>query len=89
VVLPEEKNYYACLDFEEDVIIIIAVNITSTGGNEMNSEMQNAYSQYLRHKAYMAAYNLRDEVKEKRKAYNSKRWALMKEAAKLVKEEQL
>jgi hypothetical protein len=54
-----------------------------------NAEMQNAYSQYLKHKAYMAAYNKRDEVKAKRKSYNSKRWQLIKTAVQLMQEEQI
>lgn len=42
--------------------------------------------QYLKHKAYMAAYNKRPKVKAKRSAYNKERWAAMKLAHQIAKD---
>jgi len=52
-------------------------------------EHEQALRSYVRHQEYMAAYNKRPEVREKRKAYNKERWAKIKAAAQLAKEEGL
>lgn len=43
--------------------------------------------QYRKHQEYMKAYNQRPEVKEKHREYNSKRWARIKQARELLKQE--
>lgn len=56
----------------------------------MNQEQaRKLIAQDIRHKEYMAAYNQRPEVKAARRERNKLRWAMIKAAREIMKEENL
>jgi hypothetical protein len=52
-------------------------------------EIMKAAEAYQKHQSYMKSYNTRPEIKAKRKAYNSRRWQLIKRAVEIMKAEQI
>lgn len=48
-----------------------------------------AAAAYLKHQAYMKAYNKRPYVKSKRTSYNKARWQMIKAAGETLREEGL